>query len=124
MASTIGAINPYRYKSYYFDTETNLYYLQSRYYDAGVQRFISPDDTEFLGADRKIYSCNLYCYCGNDPINYKDESGHFVIAIGAGSTISIGTAIVLIGLTVFLFAYTFDKKCSKPIGNNDCWRCC
>ena len=79
LASTIGAANPYRYKSYYYDTETGLYYLQSRYYDAGVQRFLNEDDVAFLGAGGNIYSYNSYVYCDNDPVNDSDPSGMFSV---------------------------------------------
>ena len=75
LAGTIGAINPYRYKSYYYDTDTGLYYLQSRYYDAQVQRFVSPDELEIMGISGGLYSYNLYAYCENDPVNYSDPTG-------------------------------------------------
>lgn len=68
LASTVGAKNPIRYRGYYYDTETNLYYLNSRYYDPEVGRFISPDVVAEGG--------NLYTYCINDPINRSDESGY------------------------------------------------
>ena len=79
LAGTIGAINPYRYKSYYYDAETGLYYLQSRYYDAQVQRFVSPDQIECLGVNGNVCSYNLYNYCENDPINRLDKGGFFSI---------------------------------------------
>ena len=44
----LGELNPIRYRSYYYDTETGLYYLQSRYYDPEVGRFISMDDINYL----------------------------------------------------------------------------
>ena len=43
----IGNINPFRYRSYYYDTETKLYFLKTRYYDPEVGRFISPDSIEY-----------------------------------------------------------------------------
>jgi len=43
LASTVGAYNPFRYRSYYYDTETDWYYLQSRYYDPTVARFLNAD---------------------------------------------------------------------------------
>ena len=81
LASTIGTINPYRYKSYYFDSEINMYYLQSRYYDASVQRFVSADDVAYLGASGGIYSYNLYSYCENDSINNYDYRGTFLFTL-------------------------------------------
>ena len=85
LAGTIGAINPYRYKSYYYDAETGLYYLQSRYYDAQVQRFVSPDMPELLGTSSGIYAYNLYAYCENDPVNLFDSVGYFSIPRGVVS---------------------------------------
>lgn len=50
LVSTLGVDNPIRYRGYYYDTETGLYYLQSRYYDPHTGRFINADDIAFLGA--------------------------------------------------------------------------
>ena len=71
----LGQINPIRYRSYYFDTETGLYYLQSRYYDPEVGRFISMDDIDYLDPET-IGGTNLYAYCNNNPVMYVDPTGH------------------------------------------------
>lgn len=73
--NSIGHINPFRYRGYYFDEETSLYYLNSRYYDPSTCRFISPDNIEYLDSN-SINGLNLYTYCGNNPIMYADPSGH------------------------------------------------
>ena len=73
--NSIGHINPFRYRGYYFDEETGLYYLNSRYYDPSICRFISPDNIEYLDYN-SINGLNLYTYCGNNPIMYVDPSGH------------------------------------------------
>ena len=70
MASTLGYYNPYRYRSYYYDRETGLYYLQARYYNPNWGRFISPDPV--LDTTNAV-GCNLYVYCGNEPVNRLDE---------------------------------------------------
>ena len=67
--------NPIRYRSYYYDKETNLYYLNARYYDPALRRFLSLDSTEYLDPDTPN-GLNLYAYCNNDPVNYADPSGH------------------------------------------------
>ena len=72
----IGYINPYRYRSYYYDTETNLYYLNSRYYNPVWGRFINADG--IVGANQDILSYNLYAYCSNNPVNCSDPKGMFV----------------------------------------------
>ncbi len=70
----IATLNPFRYRSYYFDTETGLYYLNSRYYAPDMGRFISPDSTDYLDPTF-ISGLNLYAYCINNPVMYSDGSG-------------------------------------------------
>ncbi|MBQ6549880.1 MAG: RHS repeat-associated core domain-containing protein, partial [Lachnospiraceae bacterium] len=74
--TSISTLNPFRYRGYIYDPETELYYLQSRYYDAEVCRFISPDDVVYLGAYGSILNYNLFGYCKNNPINESDSTGH------------------------------------------------
>ena len=69
----IGAMNPFRYRGYYLDTETNLYYLQSRYYDSYVGRFINADGT--INGNGDLIGYNLFAYCSNNPVMYTDYSG-------------------------------------------------
>jgi RHS repeat-associated protein len=71
----IGDINPFRYRGYYYDKETQLYYLNARYYDPEVGRFISQDNISYL-APETINGLNLYAYCGNNPVMYLDRAGH------------------------------------------------
>ena len=78
-ASTIGSTNPFRYRGYYYDTETELYYLQSRYYNPEWGRFINSDDFQQLMRNYSVLSathmCNLFAYCENNPINFLDAVG-------------------------------------------------
>ena len=74
---TMAEVNPFRYRGYYYDTETGLYYLQSRYYDAEVGRFLNADGV--LGANGDMHTYNLYVYCGNNPIMRADSSGRWWI---------------------------------------------
>ena len=71
----IGLYNPIRYRGYYYDTDTGFYYLQSRYYDPAIKRFISADDASLLGANGDFTSLNLYAYCGNNPVARADDGG-------------------------------------------------
>ena len=74
-SGTLADINPLRYRGYYYDSETGFYYLQSRYYDPEIGRFINVDSyasTDIVG----LLSTNMFSYCENDPINRSDHSGH------------------------------------------------
>ena len=71
----IGNKNPIRYRSYYYDTESELYYLQSRYYDPETCRFINAD--KVIGYNNGDYSYNVFSYCGNDAINRCEVCGYF-----------------------------------------------
>ena len=73
-ASHIGNRNPFRYRGYYYDTETELYYLQTRYYDPETGRFITIDGIEYLDP-KTINGLNLYAYCGNNPVMNVDPMG-------------------------------------------------
>lgn len=70
----IGTLNPIRYRGYYYDAELNMYYLQSRYYDPVVKRMLCVDDpsTILLTGDG-LNDTNLFAYCFNSPIEYKDD---------------------------------------------------
>ena len=72
--SHIGHINPYRYRSYRYDKETGLYYLQARYYNPEWGRFISADNYLTTGQDNQ--GNNMFVYCLNNPINYTDANGN------------------------------------------------
>lgn len=79
--SFIGHINPIRYRGYYYDNETGFYYLQTRYYDPTICRFINADNYELVAE----LSCvagqlNLYAYANNNPIMLTDESGEGILA--------------------------------------------
>jgi len=71
----IGEINPIRYRSYYWDSEFGLYYLQSRYYSPELCRFISQDSIDYLDP-KSINGLNLYAYCLNNPVVLVDFNGH------------------------------------------------
>ena len=78
-ATFIGHINPLRYRGYYYDRETRLYYLQSRYYDFANCRFINADT--YLSTGQGMLGHNMFTYCGNNPVNYCDSSGRFFFTL-------------------------------------------
>jgi len=81
-ADTIGKYNPLRYRGYVYDTESKLYYLQSRYYDPAIGRFINADT--FATTGQGLLGNNMFAYCQNNPVIYYDSEGHFLCtAVGA-----------------------------------------
>ena len=83
----IANVNSLRYRGYYYDSETGLYYLQSRYYDPVVGRWINADIPETLTADfENMTQNNLFAYCSNNSVNMCDLDGFWAFAI-AGADI-------------------------------------
>ena len=78
-ASNVAIINPFRYRSYYYDRESNLYYLNTRYYNAKWGKFISPDSV--IGANQDILANNLYLYVSNNPVNGLDSNGNILLTL-------------------------------------------
>ena len=75
-SSHIGTINPFRYRGYYFDTETGLYYVKERYYDPKISRWVNADNAvAAVGGNIKGY--NLFSYCFNNPVNMNDQTGNW-----------------------------------------------
>lgn len=71
--ANIASVNPYRYKGYYYDEESGLYYLNSRYYDASIGRFINAD--KYIDTKTGIFSDNMYAYCENSPLIRENSTG-------------------------------------------------
>ena len=75
LAATLSNVNPFTYRGYCYDFDIKMYYLQSRYYDPEICRFINADSTDYLGATGTLLSYNLFAYCENDSVNRVDEDG-------------------------------------------------
>ncbi len=73
--TTIGELNPFRYRGYIYDHDTGLYYLQSRYYDPETGRFLNADDVDCIGYSGENLSYNAFAYCENNAIVYADHTG-------------------------------------------------
>lgn len=116
----IASLNPIRYRGYYFDDELGLYYLESRYYDPEIGRFISPDSIEYINPEH-VNGLNLYAYCNNNPIMALDSRGF-------SPDINIGVDIWLAqGYDDYAWrskryipkrTFKYDKNSFKYLGNN------
>ena len=93
----IWCINPFRYKDYYYDIETGLYYLNSRYYDPATSRFINADSVDVATATpMALTDKNLFAYCDNNPISRIDVGGEFWES--AFDVVSLGASIVEVAI--------------------------
>ncbi len=110
-ANKLGSLNSIRYRGYVYDSETGLYYLQSRYYDPETGRFLNADDVNFIGYSGEQLSYNTFAYCENNPINKLDQTG------------TIGTplqwAFSILGAIVGL---PFGKWLANRLGYYSGWR--
>ena len=105
---SVAKLNPFRYGGYYYDTETGLYYLNSRYYDPSIGRFINADDISYI-QPTDINGLNLFAYCGNNPVMYTDNEGNMpnwlkvllgavvIVGLGIATALTGGTAGVILG---------------------------
>ncbi|MBQ8304869.1 MAG: hypothetical protein IJX90_01425, partial [Blautia sp.] len=92
MATTVGAKNPFRYRGYYYDVETGMYYLKTRYYDPEIRRFISPD----LFIQTGIFNLckNMFLYCLNNPISRIDIDGKVGVQVLIVAVVSLTKAVM------------------------------
>ena len=95
-SGTLADVNPLRYRGYYYDSETGFYYLQSRYYDPELGRFINADSYASTDATG-LLSANMFAYCENDPVNKSDPTGEFwatVAKMAVGAAVNVVTTVV------------------------------
>ena len=94
---TLANINPLRYRGYVYDTETGFYYLQSRYYDPAVGRFLNADSYATTG--QGIIGHNMFAYCGNNPAGFVDNGGQLAVTAGTLIVVTASKVIELALLT-------------------------
>ncbi len=114
--SHIAHINPIRYRSYYYDTETGYYYLQSRYYNPEIGRFINMDDiSAVMASDTTVTDKNLYAYCDNNPVMRIDDDGEFwkkLKEVGL-SCCKVAAAVAVIGASLGVTAIAIGGTISS-----------
>jgi len=92
--TSIANLNPLRYRGYYYDAETGFYYLQSRYYDPAICRFINADTFATTDANG-LLSANMFAYCENNPVGNSDSEGEFpiqVVAAAVSGVVNLATS--------------------------------
>ena len=112
---SMASINPLRYRGYYYDGETGFYYLQARYYDPTTRRWISPEPNVYEnGFDENagLTGYNVYVYCINNPVNYLDFTGEFVISLAV--LIGVGIGAVVGGVVGGIYGYKKAEKNDVP----------
>ena len=127
----IANINPLRYRGYYYDSEIGFYYLQSRYYDPQIGRFINADS--YASTGQGYIGFNMFAYCGNNPASRYDASGHFwddlkeIIrtAIHAGHDL-LNNALQPLGVNTAMIGAPFLDMYADENGiyhaDSDCWQ--
>ena len=107
LAETVGVKNPYRYRGYRYDTETGLYYLQSRYYNPEWGRFLNAD--ALAGEMGDILSHNLFAYCTNNPINNYDPNGCYALPV---------ISVILVAVVALLTVWLYTPQAQKDLQNS------
>ncbi len=112
--TSIAAINPCSYRGYYYDEETGWYYLQSRYYDPEIGRFLNADEAERIeNNSAALTSYNVFSYCENAPINQNDSHGMGIVQfVGWGFQIEISSYGFVYGMEAVWFS-----KGARKIGS-------
>ena len=118
VTSGIGINNPLRYRGYYYDTETNLYYLQSRYYSPELRRFLCGDiGVEILKMTQgQVLGANLFAYCCNNPVMFADPAGEWLANLISGvvGAAVFGTLAYVVCKVVGIFV-PIDNKTTAAI---------
>ena len=96
MAGTLGVLNPFRYRGYVYDEETELYYLKSRYYKPAWGRFINADI--FVSTGQGLLGSNMFAYCNNNPVMGYDPNGEFFFTMLGAAAGFMGSFITSLAL--------------------------
>lgn len=112
-SDNLGTLNPFRYRGYYYDEDSNLYYLQSRYYDPDICKFINADDPIIvLNYSYDVLSLYTYDYCAGNPVMYVDYNGYLAI-LATAAAIAATSATLRLSMVMYLYSVSgshFKKK--------------
>lgn len=126
LAGTVGVKNPYRYRGYRYDAETGLYFLRTRYYSPIIGRFINSDDGFY--ENNGIIKYNLYVYCSNSPLLFRDDSGHVLEYIIEPPVVVVEVllaTILLVGATcLFIEAVEQISPTARMVIDSKIIACC
>ena len=122
--NTVAAKNPFTYRGYYYDYDLKFYYLNSRYYDPYIGRFINADDAVY----HDVLGYNMFIYCFNNPVGYYDPSGESPIGLTLGGAALVkeflgialvATVAVIIGILAFATADVVAEVINEASQNNN-----
>ena len=116
-SGTLADINPLRYRGYYYDSETGFYYLQSRYYDPEIGRFINADSYASTDATG-LLSTNMFAYCENDPVNKSDPTGEvapILVAMAGGAMVGLAEQFMTDVIYAMVTGQSLDA-CFSSVG--------
>ncbi|MBQ9886051.1 MAG: RHS repeat-associated core domain-containing protein [Lachnospiraceae bacterium] len=113
--NTIGAINPFRYRGYYWDEESWLYYLNSRYYDAVTGRFLNADNCVSTGGG--VLGYNMFAYCYNNPVMLSDSAGNWPKWLEAAvkTVKKVATNVVKKGVTFAIKSAVYSSPAANVV---------
>ena len=101
----LGTRNPFRYKGYYYDDDTEMYYCKSRFYVPKWRRWLNSDSINYL-EPQNIICLNLFAYCNNNPVMYVDENGNMpkwlkITLIASIAAIAIASMVATCGMAAY-----------------------
>jgi len=116
-SSTGAWKNSLTYRGYYYDTESSMYYLQSRYYDPAMGRFISADS--YVSTGQGLLGYNMYSYCNNNPVNFCDPSGDLPLWLGVALIATAAAATYVLVANIVAVVSSNDAVEDKNYTNMD-----